>query len=459
MKFVPHSYQKAVIDHVCNHPATGVFLGMGLGKTSLTLAVLVTELFDKLTLNKILIIAPKKVAEATWQEEVEKWDEFKYLRISTVLGTAKERIQALQKEAEVYVINRENVVWLCEHYGYKLPFDMLVLDESTSFKDSKSKRWKALRKVRTCFKKIVLLTGTPRPNSLMDLWAQVYLLDGGKRLGRTITEYRNNYFIPDKRNGVVVYSYKLRNERAEQEIYNLISDICISLKSEDYKNLPDRLPPVVVPVKLESTAMKHYKELERECVTEIANSEISALSAAAVSNKLLQLANGAIYDEDRNVIEVHRAKIEALREIIELANSPVLVFYSYLHDLDRIKKAFPNAKLLESAGDVRAWNRGEIPILLAHPASAGYGLNLQAGGHIIVWFGLTWSLEQYQQANARLERQGQKEPVVIHHLVAEGTIDKRVIRVLARKETGQNAMMDFIKLKIKEIENENFIKE
>ena len=456
MKFVPHSYQKAVIDHVCNHPATGVFLGMGLGQTSLTLAVLVIELFDKLTFNKILIIAPKKVAEATWQEEAEKWDEFKYLRISTVLGTAKERIQALQKEAEVYVINRENVVWLCEHYKYKLPFDMLVLDESTSFKDSKSKRWKALRKVRTCFKKIVLLTGTPRPNSLMDLWAQVYLLDGGKRLGRTITEYRNNYFIPDKRNGAVVYSYKLRNERAEQEIYNLISDICISLKSEDYKNLPDRLPPVVVPVKLESIAMKHYKELERECVTEIANSEISALSAAAVSNKLLQLANGAIYDEDRNVIEVHRAKIEALREIIESANSPVLVFYSYLHDLDRIKKAFPNAKLLESADDVRAWNKGEIPILLAHPASAGYGLNLQAGGHIIVWFGLTWSLEQYQQANARLERQGQKEPVVIHHLVAEGTIDKRVMRALARKETGQNAMMDFIKLKIKEIENERY---
>ncbi len=457
MSYILHPYQKAVVRHICKNRGTGVFLGMGLGKTLSTLEAVMVEMFDKLAINKTLIVAPKKVAEATWQKEAKKWG-FP-LRISTVLGSAKERILALNRPADVYIINRENVVWLCEHYGYQLPFDMLVLDESTSFKSNKAKRWKSLKRVCLWFKKIVLLTGTPSPNGLMDLWAQVYLLDGGKRLGRTLTEFRNNYFIPDKRNGHIVFSYKIRSKEAEREIYRLISDICVSLKSEDYRTMPDMLPPVFVPIKIDDKSMKHYRELENEYITELANSEITALSAAAVSNKLLQLANGAVYTEDKKVIEVHSAKIEALKEIVEAAGSPVLVFYNFVHDLDRLQKAFPDSRVLKTPKDEDDWNAGRIPILLAHPASAGYGLNIQAGGHTIVWFGLTWSLEQYQQANARLYRQGQTKPVIIHHLVAEHTIDERIVKALQTKATGQNVMLEAVKLMIKEKLNENFIKE
>ena len=451
MKYVPHKYQEAVIEHILKNQGTGVFLGTGLGKTSTTLSAIFQAMFDEMSINKVLIVAPKKVAEATWQDEASKWDCFKSLTFSAILGTRAQRIQALARKADVYIINRENVVWLLEHAKYKPDFDMLVIDESTSFKDASTKRWKALRKVRTCFKKIVLLTGTPRPNGLMDLWAQLYLLDGGKRLGRTLTEYRNNYFVPDKQNGPVVYSYRIRSSEAEKEIYDKISDICISLKAEDYRLMPDKFPPVTVPIVLEAKAQKAYRELEREYVTELKGEKITALSAAAVSNKLLQLANGAVYDEDKKAIPVHSAKLNALKEIVEAnEGNPILVFYNFKHDKSRILEIFKNAKELKSADDVRAWNAGKTEMLIAHPASAGYGLNLQAGGHIIVWYGLTWSLEQYQQANARLDRQGQKEPVIIHHLIAKGTIDELVMSALKRKENGQEAMMSAIKLLLEE---------
>ena len=452
MQYHPHEYQKAVMRHIESREGSGVFLGMGLGKTSIVLAAIMHEMYDEFRINKVLIIAPKRVAESTWQDEASKWDCFRGLTFSSVLGSKKNRIMALSRPADIYITNRENVKWLMEYLGWKPDFDMLILDESTSFKDASTMRWKSLRKVRSSFKQIVLLTGTPRPNSLMDLWAQLYLIDGGARLGRTLTEYRNNYFLPDKRNGTTIFSYKIRDSKAEREIYRRISDVCISLKADDYKDIPDKLPPVIVKVHLDDQSRARYRELEREYVTEIEGSEITALSAAAVSNKLLQLANGAVYDSDGKTIEVHNAKIEALKEIVDDCNgNSVLVFYSYKSDLERIERSFPYAKSLDNAEDIRDWNSGKIRMLLAHPASAGYGLNLQAGGHIIVWFGLTWSLEQYQQANARLERQGQTDPVVIHHLVAEGTMDENVMTALARKDIGQKAMMDAVKMKIQEV--------
>lgn len=452
LQFIPHDYQKAVAKHIVQYPGTGVFLGMGLGKTSIALMAILEEMYDLFEIKSVLIVAPKTVAEATWQDEARKWDQFQGLRFSTILGSKAERLKALYSPADIYVINRENVAWLMEQVHYKPPFDMLILDESTSFKDSKTKRWRAIRRVRGCFKKIVLLTGTPRPNSLMDLWAQLYLLDGGKRLGKSLTSFRSNYFLPDKRNQDIVYSWKVRNPAAEKEIYDKISDICISLKSEDYKNMPDVLPPVIIPVKLDKKSMDAYRTMAKECIIEMQGEEITALSAAAVSNKLLQLANGAIYDNDGVMHEVHNAKLDALADIASTnEGNPILVFYSYRSDLARILKKFPKARQLKSADDVRDWNAGKIEMLLAHPASAGYGLNLQAGGHIIVWFGLTWSLEQYQQANARLQRQGQKEPVIIHHLVVEGTLDTHVMAALKAKRLGQDAMMDAVKMLVKEV--------
>lgn len=448
MQFKPHEYQKTVIDHILKHKASGVFLGMGLGKTALTLFAILKEMYETMNVQKTLIIAPKKVAEATWQDEMQKWDCFKNLTVSTVLGTQKEREAALKVDADIYITNRDNVKWLFENQKIMPEIDLLVIDESSSFKNSRTQRFRALRKMRMQFKKIILLTGTPSPNSLMDLWAQIYLLDGGKRLGRTLTEYRNNYFLPDKRNAHVIFSYKVRSKAAEQEIYDKISDICISLKAEDFNIMPDVLPPVEVPIVLPKKVQKKYKEMALEYVSEFKDKEITATSAAAVANKLLQIANGAIYDENKKTVEIHQEKIKALEEIVE-NNESVLVFYNFIHDKDRIMKAIPDAVELKSAQNINMWNRGKIKILLAHPASAGYGLNLQAGGHVIVWFGLTWSLEQYLQANARLARQGQTEPVVIHHLIAKGTIDERVIKAIERKEKGQNAMLDAVKCLIK----------
>lgn len=415
---------------------------MGQGKTATTLMALKDLLYDYVSISRVLVIAPKKVAEDTWQAEGRKWDSFRGLRFSTVMGTPKERRMALAADADIYVINRENVKWLCELYKYRLPFDALVVDESTSFKNPRAVRFKALKKCLGRFKKRIILTGTPRPNTLMDLWAQLYLLDGGERLGKTITAYRREYFVPEKQYQGIVYSYKCRNKACEKAIYDKIRDICFTLK-EGYKEIPSENNFIYV--QLPERAKKNYIQMMKEQVLSLGDEEITALSAAAVSNKLLQMANGAIYTEDGGYKEIHDAKLEALEEIYE-ANKPLLVFYSYKSDLARIRKKFPEARTLDTAEDVNAWNRGEIPLLLAHPASAGYGLNLQDGGSTIVWFGLTWSLEQYQQANARLKRQGQKNQVIIHHLIARGTIDEQVMKAIKSKAEGQAAMMEAVRM-------------
>lgn len=442
MEFVPHAYQKEIARKMIELPAVGAFLQMGQGKTATTLMALKDLLYDYVSISRVLVIAPKKVAEDTWQAEGRKWDSFRGLRFSTVMGTPKERRMALAADADIYVINRENVKWLCELYKYRLPFDALVVDESTSFKNPRAVRFKALKKCLGRFKKRIILTGTPRPNTLMDLWAQLYLLDGGERLGKTITAYRREYFVPEKQYQGIVYSYKCRNKACEKAIYDKIRDICFTLK-EGYKEIPEENNFIYV--QLPEKAKRNYMQMLKEQVLSLGDEEITALSAAAVSNKLLQMANGAIYDKDGQYTEIHDAKLEALEEIYE-ANKPLLVFYSYKSDLERIRKKFPEARTLDSAEDVGAWNRGEIPLLLAHPASAGYGLNLQDGGSTIVWFGLTWSLEQYQQANARLKRQGQKHQVIIHHLIARGTIDEQVMKAIRSKAEGQAAMMEAVRM-------------
>lgn len=395
-----------------------------------------------------MIIAPKSVAECTWQDEAAKWDHLT-LTFSTVLGTEKQRIKALQTPADCYVINRENVTWLCEYYRYDLPFDMLVIDESSSFKNWQSKRFRAIRKCLPRFHKIVILTGTPAPNTLLDLWAQMYLLDRGKALGKTIGEYRRNYFVPDKRNGMIIYSYRLRDEKAEKDIYGRIESEVMSLKAADYLQLPERIDNVIK-VQLPERAKKVYEKMERELVLGLPDSDnVTAASAAALSNKLLQIANGGAYTDSGDVLHVHDAKLEALDEIVEAnEGNSVLVFYSFRFDLRALKDKFPQAKELKSEQDIRDWNAGKIPVLLAHPASSGYGLNLQSGGHIIVWYGLTWSLELYQQANARLHRQGQGKPVIVHHLVAAGTIDMAVMSAIERKATGQDALLEAVKGRI-----------
>ena len=446
MHFVPHEYQRIAIERVMENTHYGLLLDMGLGKTISTLYAIEQLMYDSFDVQKVLIIAPKKVAESTWAQEARKWDQTKHLRVASILGSANDRIQALESEADIYVMNRENVQWLYEYLNKKkqFPFDMLVIDESSSFKNPQAKRFKAMRKMRPLFKRIVILTGTPAPNTLMDLWAQMYLLDGGERLGKTITEYRTRYFRPDKTNGHIVYSYRLQ-QRADETIYSKIQDICMSLKAKDYLNLPNRLDNVIT-IELTDKECELYREMERTHILTLVDEEISALNAAAVANKLLQMANGAIYNEDGNAIVIHRQKIERLKELVEVNDGkPILVFYNFKHDLESIKDAFQKSVELRTDADVEEWNKGNIQMLLAHPASAGYGLNLQAGGHIIVWYGLTWSLEQYQQANARLHRQGQTEPVIIHHLVAKDTMDEQVMRALERKEVGQDALLEAIK--------------
>lgn len=416
----------------------------GLGKTVSTLMAIELLIYDRLEVKKVLLIAPKKVAESTWSQEAAKWAQTRNLRISQVLGSAKDREQALQADADIYVMNRENVIWLCDKYkGKPLPFDMLVIDESSSFKNPQAKRFKALK--RHTFDRVVLLTGTPAPNTLMDLWPQIYLLDKGERLGRTITEYRRRYFRPDKTNGHVVFSYAL-NPGADSQIYGRITDICMSLKAKDYLTLPDRIDNVIEVVMSDSEKEK-YKTMEKEHVLGLGQeNEISALNAASVANKLLQMANGYVYDDEGNLVHIHDQKIDRLKELVDVnEGKPMLVFYNYKHDLAAIKEAFPKATELTDDNDVADWNKGKIQMLLAHPASAGYGLNLQAGGHIIVWYGLTWSLEQYQQANARLHRQGQTEPVIVHHLMTKGTMDEQVMRSLSRKEESQDALLEAIK--------------
>nr|DAG70044.1 MAG TPA: Helicase of the snf2 rad54 family [Caudoviricetes sp.] len=446
MDFHPHEYQKIAIQRIIDHTHYGLLLDMGLGKTVSTLIAIEQLMYDQFDIKKVLLIAPKKVAESTWMQEANKWKETSCLEIASVLGPEKERIKALQSDSDIYVMNRENVQWLYEYYHKKpFPFDMLVIDESSSFKNPQAKRFKAMRKMRPFFKRVVILTGTPAPNTLMDVWAQMYLLDGGDRLGKTITEYRNRYFRPDKTNGHIVYSYRLL-PGGDTAIFGKMQDICMSLKAKDYLTLPERIENVIT-VEMNPKEWALYKEMERDHVLSLVDDDdVSALNAASLAGKLLQLANGAIYTDEGEIIIVHNEKVERLKELVETnEGKPMLVFYSFKHDLQAIKEAFPKAVELKTDDDVAEWNKGNIQMLLAHPASAGYGLNLQAGGNIIVWYGLTWSLEQYQQANARLHRQGQTQPVIIHHLVTKGTMDEQVMKALERKEVGQDALLEAIK--------------
>ena len=406
---------------------------------------------EYLEVNKVLVIAPKRVAESTWSDEIAKWEHLKGLTVSKILGTEKQRKAALKAPADIFVINRENVVWLVSHLQGYWPFDMIVIDELSSFKSSKSARFRALRLVRPKTNRVVGLTGTPVPNGLIDLWSQLYLLDLGERLGKTITSYRSKYFRPGRSNGQIVFDYKL-NSGSEEAIYKQIGDICISMKAEDYLQLPERIDRTVE-VHLPEKMMNQYLEFEKDQVLALENEDgdISAVNAAALSNKLLQFSNGAVYDSERNVHDVHAEKLDALEEIVEAANGQsVLVFFSFRHDVSRILRKLKSYHPKEIGGpeDIKAWNEGDIPVLLAHPAGAGHGLNLQAGGHIVVWFGLPWSSELYQQANARLYRQGQNKPVIIHHLIAKGTMDEDVMKAIAGKADKEEALMQAVKVRI-----------
>lgn len=409
-------------------------------------------MYEEFCVDRVLVIAPKRVAEDTWTTEAEKWDHLKGLKVSRVIGSGRQRKAALEEDADVYVINRENVVWLVDIYRKAWPFDMVVVDELSSFKSSQSKRFRALRQVRPQVKRFAGLTGTPTPNGLMDLWPQMYLIDRGERLGRTIGEYRQHYFIPGKTNGYVVYSYELKRG-SEEAIREKISDICISMKAEDYLKMPE-LVVNDIPVTLSPGEMETYRTMERDQLLTIDEEEITALSAAAVYNKLMQMANGGVYTDDGSVAEIHGRKLDALEEIMEASQGqPVLVFYTYRHDLARLLSRFRawHPRTMKGQQDIKDWNEGRIPLLLAQPASMGHGLNLQAGGHIIVWYGLTWSLELYQQANARLYRQGQQNGVVIHRLVARGTIDEEVVKRLEKKDRTQEDLLEALKARIREI--------
>lgn len=448
--FRPHDYQKIGIQHVLANPACGLFLDMGLGKTVITLTAINELMFDRYEISKVLVIAPKRVARDTWPAEIEKWNHTKHLRYSRVLGSSpKPRLRALEKPADIYLINRENVIWLVDLYQEKWPFDMIVIDELSSFKSTSAKRFRELRKVRPLANRVVGLTGTPAPKGLIDLWPQVYLLDRGERLGKTVTSYRNRYFYPGRRNGYVVYDWALK-EGAEEAIYEKIGDICISMKSEDWLELPERLDRNIE-IELPDKARKQYKRLERDLLLPHADGDITAGSAGILSNKLLQLANGAVYDENGNVREIHDAKLDALEDLVESANGkPVLVAYAYKHDRARIKERFPEARILDTDKDMSDWNKGEIPIALAHPASIGHGLNLQQGGNILIWFGLTWSLELYQQMVKRLHRQGQEKSVLVYHLIVKGTVDEDVMRTISRRDADQDALLEAIKARIDE---------
>lgn len=448
-EFIPRPYQRYAYNRIIEKPATALMLDMGMGKTVITLTAINDLLYDYFDVTKVLVIAPLRVAETTWTDECQQWNHLAGLTISPVIGTLSERVRALKTKADVYTINRENVVWLVDYYGKDWPFDMVVIDESSSFKNHQSKRFKALKRVRPIIKRLVELTGTPAPNGLMDLWSQLYLLDRGKRLGKTIGQYRRQFFKPGAGSGHIVYEWNLQ-KGAEQEIFNRISDICVSMKSSDYIALPEVMYNII-PVKLSAPVQREYKRLAKDLILRVNDDEIVANTAAALSGKLLQMSSGAVYDDAGHVIKIHNAKLEALEDIVSTnEHKAVLVFYWFKHDLDRLKEKFPEAVQLKTAADIKAWNSGEISIMLVHPASAGHGLNLQYGGSIIVWFSLSWSLELYQQANKRLHRSGQTHTVVIHHLVAQGTIDEDVMKALQGKKVTQETMITAIKARVKE---------
>lgn len=449
MKYKPHEYQIYATEYILTHPIAAVLLDMGLGKSVITLSAIFDLTLDSFLVRKVLVIAPLRVARDTWPAEIEKWDHLKGLNYTVAVGTVAQRKRALMKRAQVYIINRENIEWLISRSGISFDFDMVVIDELSSFKSHQAKRFKSLLKVRPQVKRIVGLTGTPSSNGLMDLWAEYRLLDMGQRLGRFIGRYREDYFVPDKRNQQVIFSYKPK-PGAEEEIYRLISDITISMKGSDYLKLPE-LVINEVPMKLSEKEMKTLDTMKRDLITTVKGEEITAANAAALSGKLLQMANGAVYDDQGVVIHIHDRKLDALEDLIEAANGkPVLIAYWFKHDLSRIQKRF-EVEVLSTRDSIKRWNDGEIPIAVIHPASAGHGLNLQAGGSTLVWFGLTWSLELYQQTNARLWRQGQNETVVIHHLIAKGTIDERVMKALNDKNNTQAALIDAVKATLKEV--------
>lgn len=457
MKYIPHQYQDHAYQHLVDHPYAGLFMEMGLGKSIITLSFINWLLYAEMENVKVLIIAPLKVAETTWTDEIEKWDQIKHLTVSLVLDSVKHRLAALAKKADIYIINRENVAWLVTHYQTAWPFKVVVIDELSSFKNPDSQRFKALRMVRPLMNRVIGLTGTPAPNGLHDLWAQLYLIDMGERLGKTITSYRNTYLYAEKSNGHVVYKYAANKENAKR-IYALINDVCISMKTKDYLEVPERIDKTVK-VKLPEDIRKRYVEFEKTEVLNFLEHEsnieaISAVNAAALMTKLLQFGNGAIYtDKERTAYaEIHDEKIKALEEIIEAAQGePVLVFYAYQHDYERMKKRLGGKKY--QTGDLKDWNAKKIPLMYAHPASVAYGLNMQDGGFIIVWFGQTFSLELWDQANARLCRQGQKHRVLIYKLVCPGTVDVDAARAIEYKSEGQGALMDAVKARISKYTN------
>lgn len=446
MKYVPHDYQQYATEYIKSHPVAAVLLDMGLGKTAISLTALLDLLFDSFEAHRILVIAPLRVARDTWPAEIEKWDHLSMLTYSVAVGSEKDRKAALMRDADIYIINRENVQWLVEQSGIPFTFDTVIVDELSSFKNHQSKRFKALMKVRPRIKRIVGLTGTPSANGLMDLWAEFKVLDMGQRLGRFIGMYRNNYFRPDKRNGQIIYSYKLL-PGADKAIYKQISDITISMKATDHLKMPELVMNTHT-VELSDDEREHYDELKQTLVLQLPEKEITVANAAALTGKLLQMANGAIYDDDGDHIHIHDRKLDALEDLIEGANGkPVLVAYWFKHDLERIKSRF-KVREMKSSSDIREWNAGKIPVAVIHPASAGHGLNLQTGGSTLIWFGLTWSLELYQQTNARLWRQGQQDTVVIHHIITDDTVDGRVLKALQSKEKIQDSLIAAVKAEL-----------
>lgn len=451
MKFIPHDYQQYAIDYIESHPIAAVLLDMGLGKTAITLTALSDLLFDYFEISRVLVIAPLRVARNTWPQEIEKWDHLKDIRYSVAVGTEKERLAAFEKDADIYIINRENVQWMVDHVPFE--FDAIVVDELSSFKNWNSKRFKSLMQVRPRAKRVIGLTGTPSGNGLMDLFAEYKVLDMGQRLGRFITKYRTAYFRPDRTNGQVVYSYKLL-PGAEQQIYGKISDITISMKAADHLKMPE-LVNSEWRVYMEPDERILYDNMCEDLTAELKNGEVTAANAGVLSGKLCQMANGAVYTDDGNVERIHSRKLDALEDIIESMNGrPLLVAYWYKHDLDRIEERLRLKKIdfarLDSDASIRRWNSGEIPVALIHPASAGHGLNLQSGGATLCWFGITWSLELYQQTVARLYRQGQKsQTVVVQHIITDDTIDERIMKALLQKERTQSALIDAVKANLK----------
>lgn len=446
MRYNPHEYQTYATNFILEHPVAAVLLEMGLGKSVITLTAINELMLNRFEVQKVLVIAPLRVARDTWPAEIEKWEHLEGLTYSVAIGTEAERLAALKRPAHLYLINRENVDWLITKSGVPFDFDMVVIDELSSFKSHTAKRFKSILKVRPMVKRMVGLTGTPSSNGLMDLWAEFRVLDMGQRLGRYITHYRNNFFVPDKRNQQMIFSYKPR-PGAEDAIYRLISDITISMKSADFLKMPECIINEVL-VSLSEKEWSVYQALKEDMVVDLKDEEIDAVNAAALSGKLLQMANGAVYNEEKEVIHIHDRKLDVLEDLIEGANGkPVLVAYWYNHDLQRIKQRF-SVREIKTSQDIKDWNNGDIPVAVIHPASAGHGLNIQFGGSTIIWFGLTWSLELYQQTNARLWRQGQQSTVVIHHIITKDTIDEDVMKALRKKEKIQSALIDSVKARI-----------